>query len=217
MSLAGGELDGVRARAIADSPIETCSVARMWMICLLAAWSMTKRSEEGGCTQKTLHAQIVDACYFSNDCQPRDAHTLRFSATMAVRRSGTTKSDIVNEALDRFLDPKDETDQDGELLHRLKGLAKGVRRIHRDVEIVAETLRLHVRQFLMITPPLPKSEQLAAKMLGSERYEVFVKEVAKRIASDSGMVVEIMERIAESNGDRFTRPMGHDDIPANTA
>jgi DNA-binding transcriptional regulator PaaX len=136
---------------------------------------------------------------------------------MAVRRSGTTKSDIVNEALDRFLDPKDETDQDGELLHRLKGLAKGVRRIHRDVEIVAETLRLHVRQFLMITPPLPKSEQLAAKMLGSERYEVFVKEVAKRIASDSGMVVEIMERIAESNGDRFTRPMGHDDIPANTA
>ena len=51
------------------------------MICILAAWSMTKRSEEGGCTQKTLHAQIVDACYFSDDCQPRDARTLRFSAT----------------------------------------------------------------------------------------------------------------------------------------
>jgi hypothetical protein len=44
-----------------------------------------------------------------------------------------------------------------------------------------------------------------------------VKEVAKRIASDSGMVVEIMVRIAETNGDRFARPMGHDDIPANTA
>jgi hypothetical protein len=39
---------------IADSPIETCFVARMWMICLLAAWSMTKRSEEGGCTQKDV-------------------------------------------------------------------------------------------------------------------------------------------------------------------
>jgi hypothetical protein len=39
------------------------------------------RPEEAGCTQKTLHAQIVDACSFRNDCQPGDGRTLRFSAT----------------------------------------------------------------------------------------------------------------------------------------
>jgi hypothetical protein len=39
------------------------------------------RPKEAGCTQKTLHAQIVDACSFRNDCQPGDGRTLRFSAT----------------------------------------------------------------------------------------------------------------------------------------
>jgi hypothetical protein len=82
MSLAGGELDGVRARA------RGCGLSDRDLLrgadeddLPPAAWSMTKRSEEAGCTQKTLHAQIVDACYFSDDCQPRDARTLRFSAT----------------------------------------------------------------------------------------------------------------------------------------
>ena len=46
------------------------------------------------------------------------------------------------------------------VLRRLEGLAKRIRRIHRDVEIVAETLALHIRQFLMITPPVPKENRM---------------------------------------------------------
>ena len=45
----------------------------------LPGWSMT-RLEEGGCTHKTLHAQIVDACSSRNGC-PGDSRMLRFSAT----------------------------------------------------------------------------------------------------------------------------------------
>ena len=44
---------------------------------------------------------------------------------------------------------------------------------------MAETLALHIRQFLMITPPVPKSEQDAAMKLGRERYEVFVRQIAE--------------------------------------
>jgi predicted DNA-binding protein len=134
----------------------------------------------------------------------------------AARRSGTTKSDIVNEALDRFFNPKDEKDLDSEVLHRVKGLAKSVRRIHREVEIVAETLALHIRQFMLITPPVPKIDQAAARKLGNERYEVFVKEVAKRIASDSGIVADIMELILESQGDRFAQPVRNNALPPNS-
>ena len=137
---------------------------------------------------------------------------------VAVRRSGTTKSDIViNEALTRFLDPAPEKDPREEVLLRLNRLAKGIRRVHRDVEIVAETLALHIRQFLMITPPLPESEQEDAKKRGRERYEVFVAQIAKRIVSDSGMVAEIMETIAETHGDRFTQPMGHGAMPPDSS
>ena len=135
----------------------------------------------------------------------------------AVRRSGATKSDIVNEALGRFLDPPPETDPGGEVLRRLDGLANRLRRIHRDGEIMAETLALHIRQFLMITPPVPKVDQDAAMKLGRERYEVFIAQIAKRVASDSGMVEEIMEKIAETHGDGFTRPTGNGGMPPDTS
>jgi hypothetical protein len=135
----------------------------------------------------------------------------------AVRQSGATKSDIVNEALVRFLDPPPEKDPGGELLRRLDGLAKRIRRIHRDVEITAETLALYIRQFLMIAPPVPKDEQDAAIKRGRERYEVFIAQIAKRVASDSGMVEEIMEKIAETHGGRFTQPTGNGAMPPDTS
>jgi hypothetical protein len=136
---------------------------------------------------------------------------------LAVKRSGATKSDIVNEALARFLDPQPEKDPGGEVLLRLARQAKLLRRIHRDVEIVAETLALYIRQFLMITPPVPKIDQDAAMKLGRERYEVFIEQIAKRVASDSGMVQEIMEKIAETHEDRFGQPTGNGATPPGTA
>src|SRR5262245_11027691 len=116
-----------------------------------------------------------------------------------VRRSGATKSDMVNEALLRFLDPPPDKDPGGEVLHRLDGLAKRIRRTHRDVEIVGEILALHIRQFLMITPPVPKVEQDAAMKLGRERYEVFVRQIARRVASDRGLVTDVMRTIVETH------------------
>jgi hypothetical protein len=135
---------------------------------------------------------------------------------LAVKRSGATKSDIVNEALARLLDPPPENDPREDVLRRLDRMAKGIRRIHRDVEIVAETLALHIRQFLMITP-VPKVDQDAAMKLGRERYQVFIEQIAKRVASDSGMVEEIMEKIAETHGYRFTQPTGNGATPPGTA
>lgn len=136
---------------------------------------------------------------------------------IAARRPGATKSGIVNKALLRHLDPAPEKEQGGEVLDRLKGLARRLRRIHREVEIVAETLGLFVRYFLMITPPLPKSEQHDAKILGHERYEVFVKQIAKRIASDSRLVAEVMGIVAETHPDRVTRSMANDAMPQGTS
>ena len=126
---------------------------------------------------------------------------------LAIKRSRATKSDIVNEALARFLNPAPETDPGDGVLQRLDLLAKRIRLIQRDLDIFVETLLLHVQQFLMITPPVPESEQHDAKTRGRERYEVFIAQIAKRIASGEGMVAEIMEGIAETHRGRFASPM----------
>jgi hypothetical protein len=52
--------------------------------------------------------------------------------------------------------------------------------------------------------------------LGRERYEVFIAQIAKRVASDGGMVKAIMDKIAETHGDRFTRPAGNEAKPQNS-
>ena len=126
-------------------------------------------------------------------------HDVARQLKLAARRSGTTKSDIVNAALERFLCPPLPEDEPGaEARRRLGAIAKKLRRIHRDLEIVAEMFALFVRYFLMITPPLAKCEQDEANKLGRERYQVFVAQIAKRISSDSGLVAEVMETIART-------------------
>ena len=126
---------------------------------------------------------------------------------IAARRPGMTKSDIVNEALRRFLDPPPEKEYGEEVLGRLRGLAKRLRQVHRDVEIVAESFALFARYFLMINPPLPQSQQNAAEMLGRQRYEVFVRQIARRVASDRNLISDVMRTIVATHPDWVARPI----------
>jgi len=115
-------------------------------------------------------------------------------------RAGGTKSDIVNTALERFLDPASEKGPYAEVLARLDAQRKRIQRIGREVEVTAETFALFVRYFLMVTPPLPESEQEEARQLGRARLEVFLKEVGRRVASDGGWVADFMEKAARTRG-----------------
>ena len=63
-----------------------------------------------------------------------------------------------------------------------------------------------MRYFLTITPPLPAPEQDAARALGRQRFEVFVAQVGRRLASDQRLVSEILESIAAHNPDLFSKP-----------
>jgi hypothetical protein len=108
-------------------------------------------------------------------------------------RGGGTKSDIVNAAIDRFLDPAPEKGPYAELLAQLDVQRKRLRRICREVEVTAEILAVFVRYFLMVTPPLPENEQEEARQLGRARLKVFLKEVGRRVISDGGWVADVMQ------------------------
>ncbi|WP_024510707.1 hypothetical protein [Bradyrhizobium sp. ARR65] len=124
---------------------------------------------------------------------------------LAAKRPGTNKSAIVEAALDRFLNPERDTSGDAALIRRLDRMSRQLDRIDGDLSVMAETIALFVRYYLTITPPLPSGDQEAARALGRERFEMFVAQVGKRVASGSRLVADVMERVSTSKPDLFTR------------
>jgi hypothetical protein len=120
---------------------------------------------------------------------------------MAVARVNGAKSALVEKALDRQLDPDRAKRQDEALARRIDGLSKGLSVIERDVAIATETLSLFVRYYLMVTPPVSKDDQEAARALGQSRFETFVVQVGRRLATDQRLVSEVLETIVATNPD----------------
>lgn len=123
----------------------------------------------------------------------------------AASRPGTNKSAIVDAALDRFLNPERDQSGDAALVRRLDRLSRQLDRMDRDLSITAETIALFVRYYLTITPSLPSGDQNAARALGRERFEMFVAQIGKRVASGGRLVADVMERVSTSNPDLFLR------------
>lgn len=129
---------------------------------------------------------------------------------VAQKRNGA-KSALVEEALRASLEPQQHPGVEEGLARRLNELSKAVATIKRDVAIVTETLALFVRYYLTITPPLPQSEQEPARLLGKERFQVFVAQIGRRLAEDHRLVSEVLETIAVNEPDLFAT--ASDDAP----
>ena len=119
------------------------------------------------------------------------------------RTSHGGKSALVEEALNASLRPREVPDMKDQLVSRLDDLTRASKTIERDVAIVTETLALFVRYFLTITPPLPLDEQEPARLLGHERFQVFVAQVGKQLAGDQRLVSEVLETIVTQKLDLF--------------
>jgi len=123
----------------------------------------------------------------------------RFERVAGLRHG--SKSAIVEEALDRRLNPDKYPFIGDALLRRLDEQSKSFAALKRDTVIVAEMLSLFVRYFLTITPPLGEREQQPARALGKERFQVFVAQIGRRLASDRRLVSEVLESIAAHSPD----------------
>jgi AcrR family transcriptional regulator len=113
------------------------------------------------------------------------------------------KSALLEEALRARLEPEQIPRIDEVLIRRLNEHNRAIGSIARDVAIITETLALFVRYFLTITPPLPKSEQEPARLLGRQRFQVFVAQVGRRLAGDRRLISEVLETIANNDPDLF--------------
>lgn len=100
-----------------------------------------------------------------------------------ARRPGVSKASIVDAALQAFFAPEAADRRDEVILRRLDRLNGRLDRLERDLNVNAETLALFIRYYMTMTPPLPEQEREAAQALGKERFEYFVEQVARRLAS----------------------------------
>lgn len=97
-------------------------------------------------------------------------------------RPGTTKSAIVGDALRLFFEQRASGQLDELLRLRLDRLTRGVGRLERDQKILLESLALFVRYQLTVTAPLPEADK-AAHAIGRERFQRFVDQVGRQLAS----------------------------------
>jgi len=120
----------------------------------------------------------------------------------AAERRGASKAAIVEAALQRFLGTEIETVNDATLLRRM---SHQLEQLDRDLRVVNETVALHARYHLTVTPPLTQARQRAACALGLERFEAFAAQVGRRVHLGMPLIRETINRLSATNRDLFAR------------
>jgi hypothetical protein len=106
------------------------------------------------------------------------------------------KSKLTETALSQLLSPKAEEQQDAALPRRLDRLSRDVGGINRHQQIVIESLGLFIRHYLITSPTVPPSEQQAAQALGHQRFQRFIEQLGRRLASTTTFANEITDHLA---------------------
>lgn len=92
------------------------------------------------------------------------------------------KSRLVSSALTDWLARRGTREVDDLLKVRLDRISREIDHARRDLEVLLESLALFVRYQLMVTAPLPEDD-LAARAVGRDRFEAFIAQIGRQIAS----------------------------------
>jgi hypothetical protein len=114
----------------------------------------------------------------------------------ACKDKTKNKSKLTETALSQLLSPKAEDQQDAATSRRLDRLTRDVGVINRHQQIVIESLGLFIRHYLITSLPLPPSEQQAAQAIGHQRFQRFIEQLGRRLASTTTFANEITDQLA---------------------
>jgi MFS family permease len=112
----------------------------------------------------------------------------------AASRPGATKSALVEVALDRMLGSDEDSSDAATLARQLAAMSSQLEQLDRNLRIVNETVALHARFHLAVTPILPATAQGAACALGAERFEEFAAQVERRVDRGVPLIQETIDR-----------------------
>lgn len=95
---------------------------------------------------------------------------------------GGNKSRLVNDAVAAWLARRGTKEIDDLFKVRLDRMSRAIELVRRDNEVILESLALFVRYQLLVTAPLPEADS-AALAVGLDRFEKFVSQVGRQLAS----------------------------------
>ena len=117
----------------------------------------------------------------------KSKHTFRLSpavagqvAELAIRKR-VSQAEIVEVALVSFLSPDGSERMEAAVSRRLDRVLRQLEQLDGSVEVGNEALALFVRFWLTANPPLSDAVAAAAQAKGKERYDGFVKALARRL------------------------------------
>ena len=116
--------------------------------------------------------------------------------TLAAK-PGSSKSAISRDALTAYLARRGAKELQDTFSKRLDEISKQLNTIERQQRILIESLALFIRFHLGMLPALPESEQAAAHALGTKRYQSFITQVSRLLASGKNTAAEILELLNE--------------------
>jgi hypothetical protein len=111
----------------------------------------------------------------------------------ATDRPGVGKSMVVEAALERFLDPAPPIE--GLIHEALARITNQLERLDGDVRTIAETVALHARYHLTVTPAMPQPQQREACAVGQERFMALAEQVDSRVRSGRSLMREAIEQV----------------------
>lgn len=98
------------------------------------------------------------------------------------RDPATTKSAVVAKAVQAFIEQRGENELDQRYGVRLDRLSRDLGRIRRDAETILESLALFIRFSITLHAHMPVPDR-ATQAVAQERFEKFVEQVGRQIAS----------------------------------
>jgi len=108
--------------------------------------------------------------------------SLRDALDALVAREGGNKSRFVNAALEDLLAKRGTKAVDDLFKLRLDRISREITSCRSELGILLEAFALFVRYQLMVTAPIPESDE-ATLSIGSERFERFISQLGRQLAS----------------------------------
>jgi len=110
--------------------------------------------------------------------------------TKYCNQRGVTATSVVEEALNQYLEEKDDT---GSVLKQLQRQSRSIMKVDNQVGVLAEAFSLFLQFWFAHTPELQDEEKSAASLDAKRRYHDFVTFLVKRIGTGSRFSDEILK------------------------
>ncbi|NKC04340.1 CopG family transcriptional regulator [Shinella sumterensis] len=119
-----------------------------------------------------------------------DPELLSQVEALSLRRQ-VSKSAIVEAAVASFLSGDTSDRLEAAMSRRLDKIGRQIGTLDEDLAVLGETLSLFVHFWLTMTPPLPDSAKQSARIKGNERFEGFMQNLGRRLATGDRFLKEL--------------------------